>query len=331
MAQPLIMIGSLAVTRFSVAVFAGALLSSLLLLWVSKKRHLEQHAPLLLVLTLLLGPLCGHGLFAITRVLIYPLDYEHPIIFILNPSLGGFMYLGVFGAGTIAALITAKLAKCSFKELMAVLLPALLLLLACVRFAEPLDYQGKGPWAEGGFFPFSYAPEAEYPDDRYIPVFFYEGLYALVLAILSARNALKTSGKRHQTKLYFVLYLAGQMFFEVFRQDEYINVTSLITFIRLNQLFAAILLGIFLIYAVVKCSKTVSVSALVVRCAVFAISVGACVGLQFLFDKPIPLFGQTIWFSDWLVYLLLALSAFGMGWSVVSLLNKLPADRLKES
>ena len=331
MAQPLIMIGSLAVTQFSVAVFAGTLLSSSLLLWLSKKQNLDDHILLLLICALPLGVLCGHGLFAVTRVLIYPLDYEHPIAFIFNPAVGGYMYLGVFAGGVIAAFIVSKTSKISFAGLTAVLLPELLLTLAVVRFSEPLDFQGKGPWVEGGFFPFSYAPEAEYPEDRYVPVFFYEGLYALLLSTWSALNALGKTCKKRPSMFFFVLYLSGQMFFEVFRQDEYINVTSLITFIRLNQLFAAILLGLYLIYAAIKARKNTDSSALILRCAVFAVSVGACIGLQFLFDKPMPLFGQTIWFADWLVYTLLALSAIGMGWPVISLLERIPANRTNEA
>ena len=123
---------------------------------------------------------------------------------------------------------------------------------------------------------------------------------------------------------YFVLYLAGQMFFEVYRQDEYVNATSLITFIKLNQLFAVILLGGYLVYSIIKSVKNIRRTEIVIRAAVFAISVGACIGLQFLFDKPLPFFGQTIWFADWLVYLLLALSAVGMGWPVISLMNSIP-------
>ena len=112
------------------------------------------------------------------------------------------------------------------------------------------------------------------------------------------------------------------MFFEVFRQDEYVNATSLITFVRLNQLFAAILLGICLVYAIIKGKSHLSGGIIAGRCAVFAVSVGACVGLQFLFDKPLPLLGETVWVADWLVYVLLALSAVGMGWSVLSLMKR---------
>ncbi len=326
MYEPIWTNGTVTVTLFSIAVFIAASAGSVLLLSLAVKRHQVDSAIALLPISLAFGVFFGHFLFAFTRVLIYPLDYETPVAFLMNPAVGGFMYLGVFGGAALSAFIISHLHRISFTELMKILLPALLLALAIIRFAEPLDGQGKGPEAAGGFFPFSFAPEAEYPEDRYIPVFFYEGIYALGLAIWSMRNALGKSKKHHPTMFFFILYLSGQMFFEVFRQDEYINVTSLITFIRLNQLFAAILLGIYLIYTAAKSRKYIKTKSLILRCAVFVVSVGACVGLQFLFDKPLPFFGQTIWFADWFVYLLLALSAIGMGWPIISLLNRIPSS-----
>lgn len=331
MREPLLTIGSLQVTPFSVGVFLAALAGGALLLLLAAKKKQPDSVLVLLPLTLCLGILLGHGLFAVTRVLIYPLDYEHPLAFILNPSVGGYMYLGVFAGGAIAAWITGRIHKTGFADQMSLLLPAMLLTLAIVRFAEPLDFQGKGPGVEGGFFPFAFAPEVDYPEDLYVPVFFYEGVYALILAVWSFSNTLSSSRKTRPVKFFFILYLAGQMFFEVFRQDEYINATSLITFIRLNQLFAVILLGGYLVYDVIRARQHLGAKAIWLRCVVFAISVAACVGLQFLFDKPLPLFGQTIWFANWLVYLLLALTAVGMGWAVLSLIKHIPQAEARKA
>ncbi len=324
MYEPLWSNGTVSVTFFSLAVFAATLIGSALLLALAGKKRCTDDALSLLPLTLLFGVFFGHFLFAVTRVLIYPLDYENPLAFILNPSVGGFMYLGVVGGAAWSALVIGRIKKVSVALLMKLLLPALLITLAMIRFAEPLDGQGKGPEISGGFFPISFAPEADYPDDRYIPVFFYEGVYALLLALFAAKNTLKQSENQRPSMYYFVFYLAGQMFFEVYRQDEYVNATSLITFIRLNQLFAVILLGGYLVYSIIKSVKNLKRKEIVIRVSVFAISVGACIGLQFLFDKPLPFFGQTIWFADWLVYLLLALAAVGMGWPVISLMNSIP-------
>ena len=323
MNEALMTIGSLCVTPFSVAVCAAAVIGCAILYFLSKRTHLPTGSVwLMMPLTVLLGLLFGHALYAVMRVLIYPLDYEAPVAFILNPGVGGFMFFGVLAGGALAAIIVSCVFHTPLSRLMSVLFPALMIMLTIIRFAEPLSYLGKGPEAAGGFFPLSYAPEADYPDDRYIPAFFYAGLYTLFIGIRAALNVSGNHKHKRTALFFFVLYLAGQMFFEVFRQDEYVNATSLITFVRLNQLFAAILLGICLVYAIIKGKSHLSGGIIAGRCAVFAVSVGACVGLQFLFDKPLPLFGETVWVADWLVYVLLALSAVGIGWSVLSLMKR---------
>ena len=325
MDETLYTIGPFTITPFSVAVCVSAIWGCIVLLLLSGKKHIRKNTAFsLMPLTILLGVFLGHALYAALRVLIYPLDYEQPLVFVLNPGVGGFMFFGVLAGAALSCLIVSGTRHYQFSQLMSVLFPALLITLAFIRFAEPLCLLGKGPETEGGFFPLSYAPEAEYPEDRYIPEFFYAGLYTLLIGIWNIRSILTKHGKKRSTLFFFVLYLAGQMFFEVFRQDEYVNATSLITFIRLNQLIAVILLGVCLVYAIKKCMHRVSAGFIIVRCLVFVISVGACIGLQFLFDKPLPLMGETIWFPDWLVYVLLALSAVGMGWPIVSMLSRKP-------
>ncbi len=328
--EPLLTIGSLTVTAFSVGACLAAFAGCLLLMALTRQTGLDSSVALTAMpLTIGLGVLCGHALYALTRVLIYPLDYERPLAFIFNPALGGFMALGVFAGAWLACLLTASIHHVSIRRLWAALLPALLLVVALIRFCEPLSLLGKGPGVEGGFFPFSYAPEPEYPDDRYVPEFFYAGVYTLCLSVMAARSLSGKRGQKRSALFYFVLYLSGQMFFEVFRQDEYVNATSLITFIRLNQLFAAILLGIIFVAACVRCRTPGKARLILTRSAVLAVSVGACVGLQFFFKKPLPFFGQTVWFANWLVYSLLALTAAGMGWAVLSVLRRCPEKAIR--
>ena len=46
--------------------------------------------------------------------------------------------------------------------------------------------------------------------------------------------------------------------------------------------------------------------------ALMLASVGVCIYMQFLFDKPLPLFGSLVYFPGWLVYSLIGLTAAGM-------------------
>ena len=332
MFEPLFYIGSLYVTYFSVAIFFGTLIASLLFLnLVRKNRKSVDTALEILPLSLILSVMLSHALYVMTKLIIGLESYDDLAGFLLNPGMGGFMYLGVFAAvGFVCYTISHIHQDTAGSSWMQMMTPAVFLLLAVVRFAEPLDGLGKGPSTAAPFFPLSYAPEIDYPEDQYIPAFFYAGLYALILCLWSCRQA-AVPEKAKKTPLYFfVLYLAGQMFYEIFRRDAYANDTSIITFVRLGQLYSAILLGVILVYGIIKTRKTNVPAAVVLRCAVFSVSVGACVGLQFLFDKPLPLFGQTIWFPDWLVYLLLLLTAVGMGWAVLYFVKRIPAATSKE-
>ena len=52
------------------------------------------------------------------------------------------------------------------------------------------------------------------------------------------------------------------------------------------------------------------------------VSIGLCIVLQFMFDKPLPLFGELIIFPNWLVFVLIGLTAVGMAISTLKLLDK---------
>ncbi len=331
MPEPLFYIGSLCVTWFAVAVFAGVSLAAALFLYLVRKNHKPLDTALeILPLSLFLGILLAHVLYVITKLISNLEIYDDLAGFLLNPGAGGFMFLGVFAGVSLACVIMGLIRHGSAGAWLRLMTPAVFLALAAVRFAEPLDGLGKGPGVTASFFPVSFAPEPDYPEDQYIPAFFYAGLYALALCGWSFHEAAKRSGKQRSPLFFFVLYLAGQIFYEIFRRDAYANDTSIITFVRLGQLYAAVLLGVILVYGIIRTGKAYRTSAIIIRCAVFAVSVGACIGLQFLFDKPMPFFGQTVWFADWLVYLLLLLTAIGMGWVVLSFVRKIPAHSSKE-
>lgn len=326
MLEPIFDFGTLWVTWFSVAVFCGAALgAALFILLVRKTGRSLDTALEILPLSLFLSVMLAHILYVVAKLISNLDSYENLAGFLLNPGCGGFMYLGAFAGAALSCLIVAACRHERAGDWFALLLPVLFLVLAVVRFAEPLDGMGKGPSVNAAFFPLSYAPEADYPEDQYVPAFFYAGVYALALCVWSARQAVAGSSRRRTPLFFFVLYLAGQMFFEIFRRDVFAYDISLITFIRLGQLYAVILLGVIMVYAVIRAKRAMKAGAIAARCAVFAVSVGACVGLQFLFDKPLPLFGQTIWFADWVVYALLFLCAVGMGWSVLSVMKRMPA------
>ena len=318
MNEPLLTLGSLYLTPFSLATFIGAELGALWLLKLCAKRRIQAETGLLLIiLTVFLGLMCGHIVFAALQLHNDPFSYDAPIVFLLNPSMGGFSFAGVLIGAALAALITSKCRRASFDDLMKVLLPGLMLTLTVVRFAELTEELGKGPEAASTFFPLSYAPNPDYPESRRVPVFFYEALVSLYLCV---RGSLGKSPYGWRKSL--IIFLAAQLFFEVLRQDIFENYMSLITFVRVNQLFYVVMLAAMMLRQTIRAARLQADSRpLVLSWALFCVCVGACVGLQFLFDKPMHLFGENIFFADWVVYVLLALTSVGMGWSALRLLK----------
>ena len=299
MNEPILTLGAFYVTPFSIAVFIGVLLSACLLLFLARKSKVTAETTLTLtMLSILFGLLLGHAFFAALQLYTDPFSYEEQLAFLLNPGWGGFSFVGVLGGAVLAAIITAKACRQPFETIISILIPALMFLIAVIRFAEPLDELGKGPEASATFFPFSYAPNPEYDDAQRIPVFFYEGLLALCIAFLGSLDT--KSLKRMPWQGCLLVFFAGQMFFEVFRQDLYTNYMSLITFIRVNQLaYVNIIACIMLKYTIRAASQPANRLKIIRDWIVFAVCVGACVGLQFLFDKPIHFFEENIFLPDW--------------------------------
>ena len=319
MNEPLLTLGSFYLTPVSIALFFGAVLSAGLLNLLAIRAKIKSESALLLtLLSICFGLFFGHLLFSVLQLYNEPYSYEQPVAFLLNPAWGGFTFVGVLAGAFLACMITAKVERISFGKLASILVPALMLLIAVVRFAEPIEELGKGPEASSSFFPFSYTPNPEYDDVRRVPAFFYEGLFALFLVYRSVRG--------RESRVWassLIMFISGQMFFEVFRQDIYTNYMSLITFVRINQLmYVLILAAIMILCTIIAVRKSGKLRIPAIAWTVFAVSVGACVGLQFLFDKPIHFFEENIFFADWLVYVLLAFSAFGMGWAALKLLSE---------
>ena len=322
MFSPVWLSDTFCLTPFSVAVCIAAISGCAMLYFQMRRHRLNDKAfAVLPVIVIVFSLLCGHILYALSHLWIDPYVTDTPVLFVLNPARGGFMFLGVIIGAMLACLITSSISREPRRKLLNIVLPSILLMLAFIRFAEPLDGQGRGPEAMSRFFPLSFAPELDYPSDRYVPTFFYEGLYALCLAVIGIQ---KNRIDRQQTWLrVLILYLAGQVFFEVMRVDEYVQTMSMITFVKLNQLFAVIMLAVILTAKAKAVCRTFGLKRYLLCWAVFAASIGICIGFQFLLDKPLHMFGQIIFFPSWVVYIVLLLSAVGMG---CALLHSLPRE-----
>ena len=313
----------LPVTAWALCVTLGALFGALTLLYLSGKRGVPaDSSALFLLLTTALGMFLSHMLFALVADLLDPFVGESMgkslFGYIFDPAKGGYMGLGVIAGLALAALIVRKTEKVSLQELFKAGLPAALLVIGVAKWGEWLCGQGTGPEASTCFFPVSFAPDPEYQDWRVIAVFWLGGLYAICLAVWGILGAHKKDGVRPVTLL--TLYLAGQVLLDMLREDEYVHYLAM-NFVRMDQLFSVLVMAGLMVWASIRVKRG-GQKGLVSCWALMLLSVGLCVGLQFLFDKPLPLFGNLIYFPGWLVYALVGVTGAGMGFATLSLLKK---------
>ncbi len=324
MGEPLFYVGSLPVTPWALCVTLGALAAAALIWYLGVRRKISEGGLCLFVpLTAALGIFLGHALLAAVSCLLDPYVGEglglSLIGYIFRPDKGGYMGLGVLSGLLLSALIVSKVCKDSFQELLKAGLPGILLAIGVAKCGEWLCGQGTGPEASTCFFPVSFLPEPDYPDWRVISVFWLGGLYALCLAVWGTAGAHRKNGVRPVTLL--VCYLAGQVFWDMLREDSYVHYLAM-NFVRMDQLFSVLIMAVLMIWASVMIKRK-GQKGIVRWWVIMLVSVGLCVGLQFLFDKPLPLPGGTLIYPPtWLVYALIGVTAAGMGVSTMMMVEK---------
>ena len=324
MGEPLFYLGAMPVTPWALCVTLGSLAAAAVIFFLGVRRKISDGALcLFLPLTAALGIFLGHGLFAVVADLLDPYVGESMGLsllgYVFRPDKGGYMSLGVLGGLFLSALIVSKVKKVSFQELLKIGLPGVLLAIGVAKWGEWLCGMGTGPEASTCFFPVSFTPEPEYPEWRVIAVFWLGGLYALGLALWGIFGALKKNGVRPVTLL--VMYLAGQVFWDMLREDSYVHYLAM-NFVRMDQLFSVLIMTGIMVWATVKIKQNGG-SGTVRWWVLMLVSVGLCVGLQFLFDKPLPLPGGVLIYPPtWLVYTLIGLTAVGMAVSTLKMVEK---------
>ena len=324
MGEPLFYLGAMPVTPWALCVTLGSLAAAAVIFFLGVRRKISDGALcLFLPLTAALGIFLGHGLFAVVADLLDPYVGESMGLsllgYVFRPDKGGYMSLGVLGGLFLSALIVSKAKKVSFQELLKIGLPGVLLAIGVAKWGEWLCGMGTGPEASTCFFPVSFTPEPEYPEWRVIAVFWLGGLYALGLALWGIFGALKKNGVRPVTLL--VMYLAGQVFWDMLREDSYVHYLAM-NFVRMDQLFSVLIMAGIMVWATIKIKQNGG-KGTVRWWVLMLVSVGLCVGLQFLFDKPLPLPGGVLIYPPtWLVYTLIGLTAVGMGVSTLKMVEK---------
>ncbi len=305
MFDPLFTVFGLEVRPFSACVCLGAFAAMLLMILLGPRHGCRREdCERCALLSLPLAVFCGHLLYCV--VLCNDVIPEYGWGIFLRPWQGGYMFYGAAAGACAAALSVGRKDRKRMLDLTAL---SLLALIVCVRFAEPLDGQGNGipledasPWR---FFPVAY-PDPEWPDEWNLAVFFWEGMYALIiLTLLFASMKKRAPGDTALTAM--ILYASGQMILESLRRDE----TVRWLFVRVSQLASALLLAAVVIIAVLRGLKGRRAAVLMGLTLLF---IGAVIALEFAVEKPLLLPGmEPIYFSLPLTYSLIALCSFALG------------------
>ena len=178
--------------------------------------------------------------------------------------------------------IVAKLAKHPFAALMDVAVPAALVTLAGLRFAEAATLNGVGAYMDNEalcWFPL--AVQNTY-GEYVLPVFFWEGLTALILAIvLIARPKIRVGDVALSGAMLLGL---TQVFWESLRADDFLR----FGFVRVNQLWGLLLafcaIGVWLARAAKPFRQVLATAGVCVLCT------GLMTGVMFGLDKrPSPM------------------------------------------
>lgn len=305
MLKPLFTVFGVGVRPFSACVCLGALAASALFLLLCGRRKISERGEKCLMLAVPLAVFCGHLLNCLVLPGELVPDFGWQIF--LSPWMGGYMFYGAAAGACAAVLLLGKDRRRVLSDLMAL---SLLALVMCVRFAEPLDGQGNGvpvddpsvPWC---FFPIA-SPDPEWPDEWNLAVFFWEGLYALlVLALMLIRLKKRAPGQTALSAL--ILYAAGQVIFESLRRDQVVRWL----FVRVSQLISALILAAVVIIAVIRGLRGRRGVLLLSLTLLF---IGGIIALEFAVEKPLILpDGTLVFFSLPLTYSLIALCAAGLG------------------
>ena len=190
---------------------------------------------------------------------------------------GGYTLWGAIPGFLLAGILTARLAGLKSSNLLDILTPAGLLMLALGRFCEGLSGQGFGEESSTklSFFPF--AVVNEYGEWRWA-IFMLEGMAALLfmLILFKEKNLYPGGVLRHA----LTLLCASQILFESLREDEFLRWG----FVRLGQLLPAILLLLLMITASKKAGEDRRVP-IPFAGSMFAFLILLVIALEFAFDK----------------------------------------------
>lgn len=286
------------VTAYALFVTLGALMGVLMAVNRARRTHFHADSALLFaVLGIPLAVIFGRAVYCLCNIVLL---LDNGFGFIFRIDYGGFSIMGVVIGLALAALLTAKIHKVSFLDMLDCVMPGLLMALAMARFGEGATMNGTG--FEVSVAGLQFAPIARtglYGESVYA-VHMGEALAALIAAVYT--QTLGKRGRGYVTGVGAVIIAATQAFFESVRRDEVLK----IDFLRDVMAFAGVVLLLVLIFSLRRSGWKRSRKA--IASVLFALLLCVVALVEFLLDGKIY---QDMPF--WVGYLADAICLTGVG------------------
>lgn len=276
----LLTVGPFTVTAYGLCVVAGALLGILLAAAAGRKTP-GLNATLSLSMATMLGAVLGARILYCLAMLDFILVDLGGAEFMPQLWQGGYtLYGGILGGG-LGAFLYAKLTRCSVGRALDLASLGGAAALCCIRAGEYFTNQGLGEYLDNeAFFRFPFAVQSLY-EDWQIPVFFYEALAALLIAMVILCMINKRPAGR-STEVFIILLALTQIVLESLREDEFVR----FGFVRLNMLAAAITMAVPFALRLIRSIKERGWTAWqIIRLIIFVAGIVLVILIEFGLDK----------------------------------------------
>lgn len=278
--QVLLTFGDFTVTAFGLCVALGAALAVVITVLLGRKNP-GVNSCLSLSMATALGAVLGARVLYCLTMLDFILVDLGGAEFIPQLWQGGFTLYGAVLGGGAGAWIYAKVTKKNLARVLDVVAPGAAVVLMAERIGEYFTSQGLGDYIEDeAMMRFPFGVESAWGDWQ-IPVFMYEALAALIIAVvlLFMVNRRKP-GRTAET--FIILLGVTQILLESLREDEFIR----FGFVRLNQLGAALTMAaVFFGRLIGKIKNGGWTKWQIARTVMFVGGVGIIILLEFALDK----------------------------------------------
>ena len=275
-------LGPLPVTAYGLILAAAAGAGLLWMHFTARRIGLPQDTAVRFGLWAVpLGLIGGRGLFVMVRWSLVVKELGWQQIFRLWD--GGFALFGVISGCLLAAVLCARRMRVSVGDLLDAAAPGAALMLAISRFAEYFTLQGTGHPVENTAWQWFPAAMRNSYQDWVMPVFFWEGLAALGIAVVTVKALYNPKRKASDAALIWLLLLgATQVLLESLRTDDVLRWRL----VKVSQLAAmACVLAVAIRWGVQAVRAGASGTKVAVHGAVLLAGVCVCVGVEFALDK----------------------------------------------